>query len=374
MVSTQKTGTNSIDGTTGARLQTLTRRFNSKVARAQAAIFVERLWPRAVPPLCVSGLFLTTSWIGLWHALPAQGRMAGVLAFGAAAALSPLFVKAKTLLVTKEDALNRLDDALNDPTRPAHMINDRVHDDSSAEKKEIWAAHRLQLLETWLDKIDVARPRSDVPRRDPYYSRYLIAASVALAAVFAGDLREPRLAEAFNWQAPIIPIKAKAWVNPPENFKNEALVLTQDTPELSPDGQKRTAHKNSTMTIVVFDRKVPVAVNGIAVPLAKEILPKNGTQDKPTYHYELKLDQGEAVVTVGSTLRWKIDVGADNAPSATLDSIGVNKQEPNTLELQYREKDDFGVQESSIAIIPPAQKDPGATPLPSITLPRIELR
>ena len=48
----------------------LKRDFEAVVGRAKLAILTEKTWTRLVPPLGVSGLFLSASWLGLWEAVP----------------------------------------------------------------------------------------------------------------------------------------------------------------------------------------------------------------------------------------------------------------------------------------------------------------
>lgn len=374
MVSTHETTSGVTGKDDSVQLETLSRRFNRKVALARTVLFAERLWPRVIPSLCTGGLFLTTSWLGLWHALPPQGRMGGLALFAAVTVISPLLVKTKSLIVTRRDAIDRIDAALGDPSRPALMMDDDIPAESSPANRQLWNSHKLQMMEQWVDKIRIALPHSDVRQRDRYFSRYLIAASVAASAIFAGDQRLPRIMEAFNWTAPVLPVTAKAWVNPPEGFKDQTLVFTQDSPETAQDGQKYDAHKGSTMTIVVFDRNAPVSLNGTPVSLAREVIPKEGSQDRPTYHYEFSLQQGPVTIAVGPSLRWQIAVGSDDAPTATIGKIAPSPKETGSLDIEFNQKDDFGINESIIRIVPSQKKDGDATPLPSSNIPKIDLR
>lgn len=378
MVSTQITGTDTSTRIDKARLKTRTAQFNRIVRRAQAAIFLERLWPRSVPPLTTIGLFLSTSCFGLWHSLAPQPgdtpwRAIGTITFGAALLASPLLSKAKTLHVTRDDALDRLDDRLGDPTRPAHMLSDRLHPDAQPFQKIIWDTERLHILEQWLDKFEVPRPKP-VMAKPIKYAFYAATALAVISAGIAGHHAGERLKEAFHWAVPPIPIKASAWIKPPINFNDESLVLDQNTKDEAHGGKKLSAHKGSMMTIVIYDADNGVSVNGALLTGKKTVAPTEGGKDKTTVQYELKLAEGINIISIGKTLQWTINVAPDNAPTATIYHIDADPKDPNTLDLHGTQSDDHGINEAEIIIAPAQNASPDATPLPSSAFPQIEIR
>src|SRR3569623_1801235 len=134
-------------GNTGSNVESISSQFNGVVNRAKAALLWERLWPRLVPPLSVTGLFASASWLGAWSPLPPEARIAGVVAFAAALVASPFQRKPKSLNVTDDDAVKRIDSLSGTPRREAEQFRDRLGAHSSAEDRAIQDLHRESIWE-----------------------------------------------------------------------------------------------------------------------------------------------------------------------------------------------------------------------------------
>jgi hypothetical protein len=361
MVSTQDTGTLLTTGFDAQRYEDLDRRFNAIVKRTQTTMMLERLWPRTVAPLCVGGAFVTTSWLGLWHALPPVGRMAGVAAFALAAAVTSAPLVLKKLRVTRAEAIARLDEENRDGRQPAFILNDRLPAGASAEAERVFAANRLRLLEEWVDQFSAGRRQSG----KTFAPLAAAALAVAITAFTAGPHRLERLSEAFNWKTPPVPVLVKAWVTPPDNFRETALILDQNTKDAAHGGTKLEAHKSSKMTIVIFDRDTKVTVNGTAQTATKANVVKDPSQGKSTYQYELNLAEGRNSIVINNEVFWTINVAPDAAPTAAIKGIKQNEKDINAQELEYTEKDDYGIRDSELILTLPAAPAQGATPLPS---------
>ena len=372
MVSAQNTGTITTNGFDAEKYKTLSTRFNAIVKKTQATMMMERLWPHTIAPLCTGGLFITTSWLSLWHSLPPVGKMAGLGAFAVltAASVTPFFFKGKSLLITRAEAITRLDETLKDPRQPAFMLNDRLATHSDQEAQVVWDLGRLRMLEEWVDKFTVERKKSNFS----IIPLIAIAASVAVTGYTAGPHRLDRIKEAFHWQVPPIPIIAKAWISPPDNFRDGALVLDQNTKDSTHGGEALEAHKNSKMTIVIYDTNTTIMLNGAPLVATKTNITKDGGQTKSTFQYDIDLVEGKNAININNEIFWNITVGADNAPSANIKGFEEDKKNPGVHSIIVDEKDDYGVRESELTIIIPDAPNPEAIPLPSGKIPSIQLR
>lgn len=364
-------------------IETLTAKFERAVRRSRAVLFLERAVPRALPPLYTGGIFLSASWAGLWLPLPPAARIAGVVAFAAALAASPLLAKTKSLLVSRDDALKRLDANAGDPARPAQTLGDRPSPGSPESAKELWNLHLVRTWEKWGGKFDAGRPDINLAARDPYYFRYTVALAMAITAALAGEQRIERITEAFNWTAPPAaaqpaapaaqqaPVKVKAWITPPDDIDAAPLYLNEDTRDQTQGGSRLAAHESSLMTIQV-EGENKVTVNGEALAAKKVITPRTA-EGKPVYQYETTLTREDTAVEIAGGPAWKISVTQDHNPSVTLDKVSPNEKNVKSLDVTCAAKDDYGVKEGEVIIRIPGGQAPGATPLPSGKLPPIPL-
>src|SRR5258707_9701640 len=89
--------------------------------RAKYAIAWERSWPHLARLLTIVGLFLVTSWAGLWLALPFIARAIGLGLF-VVLALGALFPLLRFRWPSREEGLSRLDRGPRIPHRPATAV------------------------------------------------------------------------------------------------------------------------------------------------------------------------------------------------------------------------------------------------------------
>lgn len=348
------------------RLERLSGRFNRMVGQARLALFAERLWPRLVPTLYTGGFFLTASWAGLWHVLPHQARMAGVLAMGAAALAAPFLVREKSLRVTRDEAIDRLDDNIGDPSRPARKISDTLHESYSALSKGLWQIHLEKLWDKNEGRFFAGKPEINWAGLQGYGLAAALAITLG-SGIYAGESRHANLMQAFNWAAPIPPLELKAWVVPPEGIESRPLYLTQDN-----NGQAAplVTHENSILTIHIYDTPARVLVNGTEVGVLKELESDNGK----TYMREIELSGTAATVTIENGPQWQFTVTPDLNPTISATIVkGQEKGDPS-MSLNYEASDDFGIKGGKVILsLPAGTADPGARPLPAGQLPVLAL-
>ncbi len=365
-------------------LESFTAKFNRIVRNARAALVWERAWPRIVPPLAVTSLFASASWLGAWQHLP-QGtpRLVGFLASLALLGASPFLVKAKSPLVSREEAIDRIDQVTGTPRREAQQFSDKAAGTAPGDK-ELYDRQREKIWEKWGDKFQAGKPHPNMGKHDPFKLRYAVAVLTAVAATFGAVNHnlDAGLRAAFNWESPPAPpaplpkIEMKAWTTLPDGITDPPpLYITQDSKDDTQGGDKLLAHKNSKLTVITFDDDAKVAVNGQDVP-AKALGDKNNAQTKQTFEHDLTLPEGNIVVTVSKGSRhldWHITVLPDSAPSASIVGVKPDEKDPQTLNLDYKRKDDYGVKDQTIKLDPVTKPDPNARPLPSGKLPEIKI-
>jgi hypothetical protein len=365
---------------TDKEIETLTAQFGRAVRRSRAVLFLERAVPRVLPPLYTSGIFLSASWAGLWLPLPPAARIAGVVAFAAAFLASPLLAKTKTLLVSKDDALKRLDSNAGDPTRPAQTLGDKPSAGSPQGAKDLWNLHLSRTWDKWGGKFEAGRPNFDLATRDPYYLRFIVPVLLLLSGALAGEQRMGRLTSAFNWSADpsaatvqpsFQPLKIRAWVTPPDNIDTAPLYLTEATRDDTQGGKKLVVHEKSVLTLLLGGPN-KVTVNGEDLEIKKVIMPKTPTE-KPTYQYDIPMTSENTVISINGGPTWNFSVTQDQSPTVTLDTVSPNEKNIKSLDVTCAANDDYGVREGEVVMRIPGGAAPGATPLPSGKLPPIVL-
>lgn len=354
--------------------------FAREVAKARAVITWERVWPRIVPPATVTALFLSASFAGVWGLASPAGRIAGVLGFAFALAASPFRYNTGSPIVTRKEALRRLDKNVGDPAiNPAKIIGDQLAEGSKPADAPAWNRQITDLWNAFGPRIKADRPRPGMAKLDTYRLRYVSAGLLALTAALSPGPHIDQVKQAFDWKSPIPavppppptpPLQLKAWVTPPEGISREHLEMTEATRDHTQGGKKMSAHQSSMMTIITYGKPTEITVNGKPVTLLKEIPQGQGVNN---YQYDFKLEPGEAVVKIQRGPTWQLSVDRDRPPTVSLEDIrpGAGKND-KSLDIDYKAKDDFGVM-TEIVIETGEKPDPKAKPLPSAAPPVLTL-
>lgn len=190
--------------------------FERKVRLSRAALFFERVWPRAWALAGLGGLFFLVSLLGLWPALSELGHKLVLGAFVLSALALIVFI-ARTPSATREEAIRRLEKRSGVPHRPASAYEDTLTAAAdSPATGALWAAHKSRLA-ALLDKLRVGNPSPRADRFDPFALRALLLMGLALLGVAVGDRAADRLWAAFRFGVPVLGVDARldAWVTPP---------------------------------------------------------------------------------------------------------------------------------------------------------------
>jgi uncharacterized protein (TIGR02302 family) len=354
-------------------------RIAKAVARAQAALLWESLWPRLAPVLTVVLLFLTASWFGLWRVLPDVPRVV-VLGLFALAALATLVLPFRARLPGRAAALNRVERATDAPHRPATAVGDRLGGEpTDPVTLALWQAHRERVLAS-LGRLKAGIPAPGLARRDPVALRFLLVLLAVVAFLQAGPERSALVADAFRGNVASVLAEARidAWATPPSYTARPPIFLTgerakqQQASDIGvPQGSVVTvriagrkdvgvAATNETGALAEVEAAAPA--NPAAPPTAKT----NAKDDAPT-EFRVTLDRsGVVAVRRGEQqlMAWHFAVQPDAPPRIAF------RAKPETavngvMKIAYTLSDDYGVVSAQALIEPldPKLTAAGARPL-----------
>jgi hypothetical protein len=344
--------------------------FEKIVRRSQLALAWERTWPGAVSTAMTGGLFMAVSLAGCWQYLPPAGRAAGVLLFAAALLASPFRFRGASPLVSRKDAIARIDQHLGDPSQPARFLGNSLASGNSPEGIAHWNERREACWNQWGSKMKAGMPSPQMNRHDPLRLRYAVAATVLASAIAAGDQWQDRIKMAFDWATPAAAIvetdkqlvsqalRVRGWVSPPEKIDRAPQHISDAT-----TGEVQV-HKNSLLTILVSGREAVITINGKVLDKPKRIEADSGKDEDASYQYETLLTGDRVVVAIQGGPTWAFDVLPDNAPRVNIKSVTPTPQDKNSTTIDYSVQDDFGV-DGVDAVITPINPDKDARPLPS---------
>jgi hypothetical protein len=405
---------------TDREMTSIKARFNRVVARAKAALIWERSWPKIVPALCIGGAFLTVSWLGVWPLLPPAVKAGAVIAAATAAVVSPFLIRSGSPLVSRFDAVCRIDAHTAPKEKPAIKLADKLSGSEKEKSEYLWRAQFNRLWTEWGGKLKAGRAKPDMKRFDPYAMRYVVAVCAGLSAVYAGDARQERIMEAFDWSSPVVvetlptvdPV-IRAWITPPEGVDAAPVYLripslsnaadndveapreetpSEETPSAETSGAQTPStpilevHEQSRLTLVVSGYDKPVlSVNGTDYNADREVISYaddvKDAQGNPlpitTYHFDVALEEGASEIVLSSGHRWSVNVLSDQDPTVTLNAVGLQPNEdggtPNVA-IQCEAEDDFGVRSGQVILrLPQEQLNEAAQRLDSATIPAVRL-
>ena len=334
------------------------------VAASRRALLWERSWPGIWPPLAVGLLFLGVSWLGLWPDLPILGRQIGVGAFGAALLLS-LWWLVRVRPPGREAALDRLDASAPGGHRPARTVEDTLAlGGADTGSQALWRLHIRRAADA-VDRLQVAPPRPNMARRDPFALRAGALVAAAAALFVAGPEAGRRVATAFDWSVPQGPaalFRVDGWIDPPLYTRLPPLMI-----DLAAGEQRLKAPVGSTVVIRVAGRGEAEFQPGSGLTPLKgadeEKRDLRETRFRLTGTSELGIRTGLA-----SRMRLIVDAIPDNPPEISL-SGAPEMNARGTFTLTYRAKDDYGIVSAEGQIEKPDQKGRRSlVPAPTVAL------
>jgi uncharacterized protein (TIGR02302 family) len=331
------------------------------VAKVQAILLFERIWRAILPPLVVTGAFVSISWTGVWLDAPHWARGLGilVLALGLTAALLRL---RGFRWPSRKEALQRIDQTSGLSLRPAAVIADRLGNGvNNPVTVALWNLHRRRAEQAML-WLRTGGPSPRAAELDRYALRAIVIVALIATGFVAGPERYARIAAAFDWSfTPISRTESRvdAWIDPPAYTGKMPIVLNlaRNRSFVMPEGPQRIeAPARSIVVVHAPEGKLDIEVKGgltrsvtdsitaakaNGAPPAK---PADGTREG---QIETRLVlRGDATLTIRSsgTHLGTFDIHAilDTPPSITL--TGVPKFNlRGSFALNYSVADDYGV-------------------------------
>jgi uncharacterized protein (TIGR02302 family) len=208
-----------------------TRSFRSRLLLARLVVTGERLWPALWPSLAVLGVFVVLSLFGLWLQLPVVLHLGLLALFAGLLGWSLWRARRVFALASRDAGLARLEHDSGVAHQPLRALDDTLPPAfADPATRKLWALHRERLVAS-LQRLRLAPPRSDLPRRDPWALRAALLLAFVVALVHARGEVGHRLVSAFVLGGR--PVQAAAapavdlWITPPAYTRRPPLVSAQ---------------------------------------------------------------------------------------------------------------------------------------------------
>lgn len=381
----EKTGNSSAKGAFALKPD-LARRVALKRGVARLVLFLERLLPLSLAPLCVVALFLSISWFGLMRLSPDWLRWAlnFLFTFAFLASLLPL---ARMRMPGAADADRLLEDRNNLPHQPVAVQDDEPAFETPFSRA-LWREHQTRMAER-IAALDAGLPRPGIANYDRYGLRALPALLLVAAFGYSFSNGGGSTTDALLPSAPAARInpdlRIDAWLTPPSYTGKAPVFLTG---RQSTGAQAVEIPENSELTVRVTGgegeetvRFSPLEGGEARVLAANEQKPQDPAApgstpapapaapttasddgDKPLAPRTYAMKVGESGDLSVNGQQWMFDVIPDKAPEIAFENQ-PRRAVNGALEIGFRAKDDYGITKA-LALIEPVEKpDDKAKPL-----------
>lgn len=364
---------------------------------ARLVLVVEQLLPLSLLPLSIIALFLATAWFGLFRMAPDMVRLGLLAGFALAfvAACLP-FRRLRWPSVTQADRL--LEERNGLPHQPVTVQEDEPAFDTPFARA-LWREHQTRMAAR-IAALDAGLPRPDIARYDRYALRTVPALLLVTAFSFSMSNSGGSLSDAFTAPALVSTnpdVRVDAWVTPPYYTGEAPVYLTGNTAN---GADSISIPQFSELTVRITgtsgDEKVLFQAAGsdtpaeiaeqaadagkqapagappappVAQPVADSAASGTGSEPMIARTHVLKLEKGGELSVNGKS--WTFRVMTDKPPEITFDGI-PHATPSNALEIGFRVKDDYGIEEAHAEIVPVAA-DQQAKPLYGLPEYRLEI-
>ncbi|MCZ8260186.1 MAG: TIGR02302 family protein [Beijerinckiaceae bacterium] len=339
--------------------------------RTALGLTLEAILPALLWPAAILVAFLVTAWLGLFGEIEPLWRAAITGLFGLA-----FLVSLKGLAgIRPPDAAaisRRLDGSRPDLHRPLATLGDRLAARGDAFAEALWQVHQRR-AETASLALAAVPADAQIRRRDPVALRAFALLALVGAAFVAGDDRQARIAQAFDWTTPVIPPvppRLDAWIDPPAYTGRPPIFLSATADEVIRAPLGSTITVRSTAPRVEGRESLPPAISvthgpGLDMPKAEPpaegatAAPAQPPRPNPGIVVEkrvLKADSDLRVLRQGQEIaRYQLAVIPDLPPGVTLrevraESANVERQSPGGIRLAYELTDDYGIAKAELVI------------------------
>lgn len=353
----------------------LARRVAIKRLLARSVLVAEQLLPMLLPLASVIALFVSASWFGLFRILPGVPRLVLLAIF--ILALIASFIPFRRLRWPAIPAADRLLEERNGLAHQPVMVQEDEPAFETPFSRALWREHQTRMAEK-IAALDAGLPRPDIASHDPYALRTVPALLLVIAFAYsssngAGTLRDafdnPVRAESANPD-----LRIDAWVTPPSYTGQPPTYLTGNVanaagpiavPQFSEltvrvtggEGEETVLFQNTGSS---SGSEIALQQDAAKKPASSQTPPADAAATPPAARtHVMKLEKAGTLSVNGR--QWAFDVLADKPPEVSFDGL-PHATVNGALEIGFKTKDDYGVDEVHAEITPVAA-DPQATPL-----------
>src|SRR5579883_1531874 len=313
------------------QLDTRTRRYLS-AARAVLTVeaFIASLW---IPVVLVAG-FIAAALLGIPQSFPAWIHAVGLLALGAALAISVRSGLRRFRQPTQGAAMRRLEQDSGLGHRPFAAILDQPAADAGDAERSLWRIYvNRRRLET--RRLRLRLPRPGLAPADPMALRMAVMLTLVLAVVIAGPRAGNLVTAALEPSFSTVkgPPLVDAWIKPPAYTGLSPILLKpdMDKPIAVPVGSKLEAHVTSGSSLphltIGDDRQDFAKLPGGGF-VVSSVLDKAGT---------VRVRRGWSTLA-----HWQINIVPDQPPAVSFANLPV-AMPSGALRIDYQASDDYGV-------------------------------
>lgn len=327
------------------------RRYRLLLSLAAAAVFWERLWPRAWPILGIAGVFASVALLDVLPLLPPAVHALVLFSMVAAFVVAVRHAASGLGPIPRRVARSRLERDSGLRHRPLTALEDDLLGGSGdPAARVLWNTHLKQMAAA-SRLLKVKAPAPGMAGIDPYGLRVVVVLMVIVGMVAAGDHTGERLWRAATPSLAISPRPSPAvemWVTPPAYTGQPPLLLksTDSAPKVAPI---RIPIGSTVLAQVSRLAHPPRLLVGST---ASAFTPLGTAKAAGGYQAQAEIHGGDqlAVRTGRRTLaRWPIEVVPDTVPEVRFPALPEATVE-GLLRIDHQASDDYGV-EQIIAVI-----------------------
>ncbi|HEY3149406.1 MAG TPA: TIGR02302 family protein [Dongiaceae bacterium] len=317
---------------------------------AWALMALERIAHALAPAIAVVLAFVILALFDVFTILPLWLHWALLVLFAAGLVAALWYGFRDWHLPARADALHRLEADSGLTHRPLTHLTDRQASNLvDPWATVLWAHHQKRLLAN-LGELNLAPPKSELARKDPWALRGLAVLLLALGVGIAWEQSGSRLVASVAPQAraaaDLSAITVEAWITPPDYTRLAPIALKADPAAAPAEGDARPIEIPIGSKLLVqiqgLDAAASLNANNAAKPM--EML------DSETQRAELVLKEGDKIGISGGGLDvgWPIQLRPDMPPTAALQEPRATER--GVLHLVYGGNDDFGVNDMRLVI------------------------
>lgn len=331
-------------------------RLERLAAQARLVLIFEKVWPLATAALCLIGLFLTLSFLGLWLEAPRWGRITGVSLFALAFAWLA-FNLWRLSWPKRAEELARLDRDSGVAHRPATALTDQLaNEGTDPATRALWELHRKR-MESAARHLRVTAPSPRIVERDRYALRAFALLAVVATAFIAGPEKYARVLAAFDWRtqgALSQGYRLDAWVDPPAYTGKPPIVLNlkdEKSRRVSAPIGSVIIMRSSDASNVSADVSGALEVTKVEAHSSRAVAGAQATDAE--LRWTMKGDGKLTLKRFGSTLAtFELTSIPDRAPTISLKG-DVRQNTRGSLTLGYAIDDDYGVTQAEATFSKP---------------------